>query len=339
MGIQITSSTDSEDTVTKATGDYQAGADEQKPEPAKDEQGETEEKSGISRKGKSSKSKDAEEPEEEADDSDESESEEDEDSESDQDDDNNDEEDDDSREKRRPKKNGFKARIKRFQRRLSEKEQELEYWKRQALQQGKTERGEPDNESQSTQKQESERPKQDDFDSHEEWIEALTDWKLEQREAKASAEKQRTEAQTAWQKQVQSFQERVQDFAAEHDDFEDVVNEVDDVTLSVGLQEALVTSDAGPAVMYALAQDRKELERINKLPPLAAAREIGRLEARFTSQKRNESAASSNKATKAPPPPKSVGARSSKATRKSIYDPDLSQAEYERLRLEQLSRR
>jgi hypothetical protein len=49
------------------------------------------------------------------------------------------------------------------------------------------------------------------------------------------------------------------------------------------LGQALLTSEHGPAIMYQLAKSPAELARISALPPLDAAREIGRLEAKLAS--------------------------------------------------------
>ena len=257
------------------------------------------------------------------------------DEESDTSDDDSDSDDDESKDKgdKKPKrKSGFKKRIERFQRRLSEKEQEIEYWRQVALKDKKSDEPEAKQESQSHQTGE-EKPDPDDYETQEDFIDALTDWKIEQREAKRLAKEREQSQKTAYQQQVEGFQSKVKDFSKSVDDFEDVISDVDDIPLTPGLQEALLTSELGPQVMYELARDRDVLERVNGLTPLQQAREIGKIEARLTSDSPHKE---TRKTSTAPPPIKPVGGRSARATRRSIYDKGLSQAEYEKLRREGL---
>jgi hypothetical protein len=106
--------------------------------------------------------------------------------------------------------------------------------------------------------------------------------------------------------------------------------------MSVAVQELLVQSENGPELMYELAKNREAFERINKLTPLAAARELGKFEAQF--KKANSNEKPEKKITKAPPPIAPVGKRAT-AVKKDIYDKDLSFADYERIREEQLRAR
>lgn len=89
------------------------------------------------------------------------------------------------------------------------------------------------------------------------------------------------EAQRAAQVQAE-FQQRALSVKKLHPDFDEVVMSAD-VPVSAAVSEALLTSEHGPAIMYRLASNPDELARISALPPLAAAREIGRLEAQAAS--------------------------------------------------------
>lgn len=68
----------------------------------------------------------------------------------------------------------------------------------------------------------------------------------------------------------------------EHPDFDEVVATCE-APMSPAVAEALLTSAEGPRIMYQLAANPAELARISALPPVAAAREIGRLEAKLAS--------------------------------------------------------
>jgi hypothetical protein len=249
-----------------------------------------------------------------------------------------DETEDESQDQEPKKKNGFKKRIDKLRKRESEARKELEYWKQQALKgnQAPQKSEEPKPKEVVQAKDETGRPDANSFETHEEYLDALTDWKLEQREKALEAKKREDSAKSEHQKQVESFQSKVKDFAKSKADFDDVISDVDDVPLSVAVHDLIIQSENGPELMYELAKNREEFERINKLSPLTAAREIGKLEARLTKEASQEKV--ETKITKAPKPLATVGSKSS-GIKKSIYDPDLSQAEYERLRSAQLKAR
>lgn len=101
------------------------------------------------------------------------------------------------------------------------------------------------------------------------YIDGLVEQRLTQREAQA-----REAAAQA------DFAKRAQEVRALHPDFDEVVMGVEHIPVPPALQRALLTSEVGPRIMYELASNPAELARISALPPIDAAREIGRLEAR-----------------------------------------------------------
>lgn len=309
MSIQITSTTDSEKDVTAAIGNLSKA--------------DSKEEKSVSRDDSKDESQD-----ETHEDSETSKVENDEDESSDSD---NDEENKDESEDKKPKKKGgFQKRIERFQKKLSEKDQELEYWRKEALRAKDPVKQVSDASADAkTQKTVSDgKPKPDSFETHSEYIEALTDWKLEQKDKEREEKQKQTQVKTEYEKQVQSFQSKVQEFSKTAKDFQEVVNEVDDIPLSVGLQEAILSSDVGPNLMYELAKDREELERINSLSAVQAAREIGKIEARLS--KADFTQTKEIKTTKAPPP---ISPVSNKGTSKSTKSPDeMSYAEFKKWR-------
>jgi hypothetical protein len=309
MSIEITSTTDSAEAVLTATGSVK----ETNSEPVK----ETDETAEESEPSETEETEETKANDEDSTDEDE------------QSEDEETEETEEKPKEEKKKKSGFKKRIERFERRLSEKEREIEHWKNEAMK-----KSEPKQSQETAKPNEDGKPKASQFETHEEFTEALTDWKLEQRDLKRKLEEQKKQAQSAQEKALTDFRSKAQEFAKSHDDFEDVLESVDDIPLSIGLHESILSSDLGPQVMYELSKNRKELERINKLTPLAAAREIGKIEALISKPEPK-----TKNTTKAPSPVKPVGGKADKATRKSIYDPNLSQAEYEKLREEQLSRK
>jgi len=140
---------------------------------------------------------------------------------------------------------------------------------------------------------------------------------VEQRLSRREQERQAQSAQA-------DFQRRTAEVRAANPDFEDVIMSASDVPVSEAVTQALLTSEHGPAIMYQLAKSPAELARISALPPLSAAREIGRLEAKLPS------VAAAPKTTKPairpPVPPTSVNGSAS-STRNLD---DLPLSEYKR---------
>lgn len=95
------------------------------------------------------------------------------------------------------------------------------------------------------------------------------------------------------------------------------------------MAQIMKQSDLGPAIAYHLAENAEKAQLIANLPPLAQAREIGRIEARIEAAKANPPAAVS----KAPPPPVKVDEAESGTTLDLMADADkISDAEWARRR-------
>lgn len=139
---------------------------------------------------------------------------------------------------------------------------------------------------------------------------------VEQRLAQKEAERRQQQA-------AAEFQRRQAEARAAHPDYDEVLLS-SDMPVSQALQQVLLTSEQGPAIMYQLAKNPAELARISALPPLDAAREIGRLEAKASSTATPKTTTKS--ATRPPAPPTSVNGSTSSTRRLE----DLSIADYKR---------
>lgn len=246
---------------------------------------------------------------------------------------NSDSDEQDEESEGKPKKaSGFEKRIKRFQKKLSEKDKEIEYLKSIAFEaKGKPEATKAGTAKDSFQAKTKEgRPNPDDFETHEDFVDALTDWKIGEREKEREVAAKHTQIKSEYQGRVESFRGKVETFAKSHEDFNDVLEEVDDIPMSMGVQEALLDSEVGADVMYELAKNRKEYERINSLGVSAAAREIGRLEERIQSRKKAKQEAKTT-TTSAPNPLTPVGKGGNAKSAKSVED--MSFEEYKEYRL------
>lgn len=287
-------------------------------------------------------SKDESEESPELDEGEGDESEDDESSEDDSDDDESEDEKEEDSEKQKPKrKSGAERRIKSLLKKRSEAERKAEYWKNRALESQelatKTKSDEKVDETEGA--NDDPEPNPDDFETHAEYIKELGKWSYRNEKRADEAKQKQSEAKTAYQTRFEKFTKRAQEFAQEKDDVMDVMQGVDGIPLSMALEEALFESDLGPEVLYELAKDPDAFERVNKLSVIGAAREVGRIEARLSKTGEESPKKQERKTTKAPPPPKPVGKKSSQAVKKSIYDDDISQEEFEQLRAQQIKER
>lgn len=117
--------------------------------------------------------------------------------------------------------------------------------------------------------------------------EARADFIREQAQT-ANAEKQALRA-AAWEERTATFKEKAADF--------DQVVYSQNVPITPAMAEVIMDSDHGADVAYFLGKNPHEARRIAGMPPLAAAREIGRLEQRFAAPP------AAKKVTSAPRPP------------------------------------
>lgn len=242
------------------------------------------------------------------------------------------------------KKGGFQRRISKLVAEKAQAQQEIEYWKQEALKKAQGASGTKESPAtDSVQKSSASaaaegKPKPENFESHADYVEALTDWKTEQKlnERDQKLQKQKLEAEQ--KTQVATYQERVKAFSKTTPDFAEVLADVDGIPVSATVGQIIVSSDNGPELAYELAKNPDEFQRINRLSPLAAAMELGTLKARLLSKQSPEST-ETKKLTKAPKPIAPVHAGKGGSVAKTLDDPNLTLAEYTRMRREQMKRR
>lgn len=182
-------------------------------------------------------------------------------------------------------------------------------------------------------------PQEETFESHKDYVKALAKWTYEQEKAQDQQKSKEAQAKDAYQSQIKQHNERVAKHKESSPEYQQVVEEFieehGDVRFSPGLQQAVFDSELGPAIIEQLLRAPDEFKRINELTPLAAAREIGKIEARL--DVKSSSKKETKTTTNAPAPLKPVGGGSS-APKKSIFNAE-TQAEYERIRMEDMSKR
>lgn len=164
------------------------------------------------------------------------------------------------------------------------------------------------------------KPVPQQFADYESYVEALADWKAEQRltqfrEETLAQQRQREAAEKAAQVKT-----KLSTAASKYADFEEVALSPE-VPITQHMAEAIAESDIGGDVAYYLGSNLAEAQRIASLSPAAQIRELVKLEAKL-------SAPAPVVTTKAPPPITPVGQKATVAK-----DPGrMSDAEYAKWR-------
>lgn len=172
------------------------------------------------------------------------------------------------------------------------------------------------------------------YQSYDEYVEALTDWKLEARDQqRAQQERQRESVQRHAQHAV-TFADRIAKAEATDPEFwsrmsPDVVNLRPSGSLEPGerptamtaIADVIFTSEFTTELMTHFSANSREFQRLSTLPPSQLYRELGKLEASFS----RPSAAPSGPApvmpvSQAAPPIKPVGSTASAPERDPLSD-------------------
>lgn len=156
-----------------------------------------------------------------------------------------------------------------------------------------------------------------------------------EKRATAAAERKLKEAQ-----ERETTSRRQSEFAAREREFVKSTPDYYEVTRSAGLSitqamvDAAAESEEAAAVLYHLGKNPDVADRIARLSPLAAAREIGRVEARLIAEREKAKPATVSKAP--PPTPKIEGAGDPAVSK----DPsEMTDAEFRKWRQRQIAQR
>lgn len=142
------------------------------------------------------------------------------------------------------------------------------------------------------------RPRVEDYPDYDGYVEAMAEWKAEQKFVQREQQSQQAKLREEQTVQAQTWQERVQAAQAKYTDWDEVLQGAN-VPVTLALQEALLTSEHGADVLYYLARHEDEARRLTALRPLDVARAIGRIEAGLSVP----SSPNVPSPTPAPPPP------------------------------------
>lgn len=133
----------------------------------------------------------------------------------------------------------------------------------------------------------------------------LVKHELKQADKARQAQGQQKEAAQGWEKKISEARKM-------HADFDEVAFS-EDTPLSLAMQDAIIDSEHGTEILYHLGQNQAEAARIAKLSPIAAIREIGKIESRIadTNKAEPEDKEPPATASRAPRPPQPVRRQSS----------------------------
>lgn len=189
---------------------------------------------------------------------------------------------------------GVQGRIDELTRQRRETERERDYWRMQA-EQGK---------AQTSAQAAPTKPTPDKFDDHNEYVEALTEFKAQEIFNKNMT--QNAERQAA-QVTADTFSERIAAFREQAPDFDAVVGG-STAPIAPHVMSELQESARGAELAYHFAKNPDALQALNGMKPNAAARELGRLEATLPAFKAAEAPPPvEKKITSAPPPAGTLG--------------------------------
>lgn len=200
-------------------------------------------------------------------------------------------------------RNPVQPRIDELTRKSRENEREAQYWKNIALANQAPAPAAP------------KKPEPADFADYGEYVEALADFKAEEKVTKAlekhaerqAQQTQATQRATTWEGRQAQTRAAIKDY--------DAVLANSDVPIAAHVGEALLESEHGPALAYHLAKNPSVADKLNAMSPMNAAREIGRIEATLgqPSESTNAPAPPAARTTNAPPPAKTIPAAAGNA--------------------------
>jgi hypothetical protein len=141
------------------------------------------------------------------------------------------------------------------------------------------------------------KPQREQFGNDADFIEALTDYKVNLVRQENEVNLRRIQSQN----QAVQFQQKVDEVRTELQDFDEVIAN-NPVRFQRETQEAIQSSPVAAHVAYEIAKDIDLAERIAALPPMQAAREIGKIEARIEAERKQRKQPNPASASKAPAP-------------------------------------
>lgn len=209
-------------------------------------------------------------------------------------------EDDDGKEEERPKKPSRYQRLKRSNEAMAAELADL----RSRLEGGSHVDGDE------LTKEIGEKPKESDFKDYFEWQDALQEWRtrkviVEERLKQRNEAKNEREAESRRDAQ-EAFDSQLDDLAGKVENFDEIMQKAAEIQVAPHVKALIQESESGALLFLHLAQNADKVASLNRMPPVQAAREMGRIEAGL-------SLPNPKRATKAPPPVRNPAGKASPA--------------------------
>lgn len=178
---------------------------------------------------------------------------------------------------------GVQKRLDELTREKYEWKRESEYWREQAKAKINAEpkASQPEEKSIS----QDDKPKPDTYDDYNEYVEALTDWKVKNLQAEQTKKMQEDRRLTEHRTVQEKFNKSIELAKSKYSDFDTTIRASASTPCTQDMMSAIMDSPDGAEVMYFLARNPQDAERISGLSPMSQIREIGKLENRITSIK------------------------------------------------------
>lgn len=171
------------------------------------------------------------------------------------------------------KENAVQKRIDQITKEKHEARAEAEYWKKVAT--GEIKPQEPVQEQPTVHPDG--KPQVEQFDSYEDFVEALTDWKADQREKQ---KEQATRAKTIAEQNAT----RIEQARTTHEDFDEAVSNLNGIMVPPVTIEAIQESELSAEVFYYLGKNVAEAKKLQGMSIPAQLREIGRIEEKLSTK-------------------------------------------------------
>lgn len=243
---------------------------------------------------------------------------------------------------------GVQRRIDKLTRAKHDLEADREYWRQQTLLLQQQMLGNQGGKDQGAGKQpekevDPNKPRLHQFDTTEEYAEALTEYKLQKFEQQKFEQQQTQNAHKAamraeGQKIYETWMGRVEQARTRYEDFADVEAQLENIQIPLHLQQALSVSEVGPDIVYEVVKNPQLVEQIAKSPMAIQLMLLGQVEGTIKARlaSRQDQDTHNPTVSRAPAPIQPVKGQS---TRTEKSPDDMSQAEFEAWRDKQLNRR
>ena len=148
-----------------------------------------------------------------------------------------------------------------------------------------------------------EKPKREDFEDYDSFVEAVVDYKADLKIAKWREDDGKRTGQEEYQKKITALAEKLDEGYTLYPDFEEVAKD-QSVPITMVVRDILAEIDHPAQVAYYLGKNRMEAIQIARMTPFKAHKEIMRIEAEIM---KSPTPPVTKKVTGAPPPIKPGG--------------------------------